>query len=64
MRLLAVLVLLLVAAWCGFGLAASFEPGVDTAWRVRYGGALLALAAALFLLLRPRACGRAGTSGT
>jgi hypothetical protein len=50
LRFLATFASLAIAAFCVFGVLASFEPGVGSAWKVAYGivfvGALLGAAVA------------------
>ncbi|HVP74210.1 MAG TPA: hypothetical protein VMS30_10760 [Phycisphaerales bacterium] len=53
MRYVLSLVFLALAAACGFGLLASFEPGAGMMWKVGYGlGAGAFLCAAIASLMR------------
>ena len=55
-KLLAALALVAVAAFCGFGFLATFEPGPNVvAWRIGYSLVGLSCLAATTLLLLARA---------
>lgn len=52
MKVVLALGLLAVAAFCVFGILATFEPGTALGWRVGYGAALVACTYAALRLLR------------
>ena len=55
MRILGALLLLAVAAFCAFGLLASFEPVANAlAWRIGYGVVLVASVVGIVVLLGRR----------
>ena len=58
MRIVVFILCLMLAALCGFGLLASFEPGVRVSWKLVYGaGVLLFLSTAVLAASRSRNSG-------